>query len=91
MLTLLKFSASWCGPCKSMDPVVDKLNEEDDELILTRIDVDENPQERINYNVRSIPTFVLVKDGKEVARKTGQATISEMKSWVEESHAKKDS
>jgi len=85
MLTLLKFEASWCAPCKAMNPVVDQVKADNDQLIVTRIDIDENPQERINYNVRSIPTFVLVKEGKEISRKTGQLSVSAMKDWIEES------
>jgi len=85
MLTLLKFEASWCAPCKAMNAIVDQIKADNDQLIVTRIDVDENPQERINYNVRSIPTFVLVKEGKEISRKTGQLSVSAMKDWIEES------
>jgi len=85
MLTLLKFEASWCAPCKAMNPVVDQVKADNDQLIVTRIDIDENPQERINYNVRSIPTFVLVKEGKEISRKTGQLSVSAMKDWLDES------
>jgi len=85
MLTLLKFEASWCAPCKAMNPVVDQVKADNDQLIVTRIDIDENPQERTNYNVRSIPTFVLIKQGKEISRKTGQLSVSAMKDWIEES------
>ena len=86
MLTLIKFHASWCAPCKAIAPVIEQLDADDDELIVVGIDIDENPQERANYHVRSIPTFILVgEDGLEVARKTGSASLSEMKAWVEES------
>jgi len=85
MLTLLKFEASWCAPCKAMNPVVDQVKADNDQLIVTRIDIDENPQERTNYNVRSIPTFVLIKQGKEISRKTGQLSVSAMKDWLDES------
>jgi len=85
MLTLLKFEASWCAPCQAMGPIVKQLDEEDENLIVSCIDIDDNPQERINYHVRSIPTFVLLKDKKEIARKTGSATLGDMKGWINES------
>ena len=87
MLTLLKFEAPWCGPCNAMNPIVKQLDDEDNNLIVTHIDIDSNPQERVNYNVRSIPTFVLIKDGEEIARKVGSGTLSEMKDWISESRA----
>lgn len=84
MLTLLKFEASWCKPCQNMKPIVEKLDADDDQLIVANIDIDDNPQERANYNVRSIPTFVLIKDGAEIGRKVGSGTLSEMKAFVDE-------
>lgn len=85
MLTLLKFYADWCGPCKAMTPVVEQLDAEDDNLIVTNINIDDNPQVRADYHIRSIPAFVLLKDRQEVARRTGSATLTELKKWVDES------
>jgi len=87
MQTLLKFHASWCGPCKAMAPIVEQLDAEDDNLIVTSVDIDDNPQLRADYNIRSIPAFVLLENRKEVARKVGSCTLSELRSFVDESRS----
>lgn len=83
MLTLLKFYADWCGPCKNMAPLVEKLDAEDEMLIVSNVNIDDNPQLRAEYGIRSIPAFVLLEDRKEVARKIGSCTFSELKEFVD--------
>jgi thioredoxin len=84
MLTVIKFFADWCGPCKAMQPTWEKLQEElKDEVIFSSIDIDANSQIRAEYGIRSIPTFVLIEDGEEVDRKNGSMTYTEMKEWLE--------
>lgn len=84
MLTLLKFKADWCKPCQAMKPFVEQLDAENDDLIVRDVDIDDNPQERANYYVRSVPTFVLIRDGQEIARKTGSCTLGELREFLEE-------
>lgn len=70
--TLIDFYADWCGPCKVMKPVVHQLAAElQGKLKVLEINVDENPDLARQYNVRSIPCFVVLRDGKEVNRRTG--------------------
>lgn len=83
MLTLMQFKAEWCGPCKAMQPTVEKLKE-DEGLIISVVDIDNNPQVRLDYQIRSIPAFVLIKDRVEVARKIGSASLSDMQEWINE-------
>lgn len=84
MLTLLKFYADWCGPCKAMIPTMDKLKEEfSDDVIFSDVNIDDNPQVRAQYGIRSIPAFVLVKDGQEIDRKVGSATYGDLETWLE--------
>jgi thioredoxin 1 len=85
MLTLLKFEASWCKPCQALAPIVKQLDEEDETLIVTAVDIDDNPQLRADYHIRSVPTLVLISEGKEIARRTGGGLLSELKAWVDES------
>lgn len=83
MKTLLKFYADWCGPCKAVAPTIDKLAEElKDQIIVQPVNIDDNPQVRADYGIRSIPAFVLVEDGKEIARRQGGGSYSEMKGWI---------
>ena len=59
------FWASWCGPCKAMEPVVDKLAEKySDKIVFGKINVDEEMDLSSRYQVLSIPTFMLFKDGE---------------------------
>ena len=70
--TLIDFYADWCGPCKLMKPVVHQLaGELQGKLKVLEVNVDQNPELARQYNVRSIPCFVVLRDGKEVNRKTG--------------------
>jgi len=70
--TLMDFYADWCGPCIAMKPVVHELaNELQGKLRVVEVNVDENPDLARHYNVRSIPCFVVLKDNKEVTRRTG--------------------
>ena len=84
MLTLLKFKADWCGPCKAMTPVINKLMEENKDVIFQEVDIDNDPQLRAEYAIRSIPSFVVLKDRKEINRKVGSGTLSEMKEFLDE-------
>jgi len=85
VLTLMKFYADWCGPCKAMQPTMDQLKESyKDEVIFVDVNIEDNPQTRAEFFVRTIPTFVLVKDRKEIARKQGSATVYEMSDWIDE-------
>ena len=68
---LIDFWASWCGPCKMMSPVIDEIAEELQNIKVGKINVDENQDLAMKYNVMSIPTIVIIKDGKEIKRFVG--------------------
>lgn len=72
MVKLLDFYAQWCGPCNMMKPMLEELEKElAGKVEVIRIDVDENQAEASRYGVMSIPTFVALKDDKEIGRKIG--------------------
>lgn len=63
--TIVDFYADWCGPCKMMSPVIEKIAEENAEKIkVGKVNVDENQELAMQYNVMSIPTILVFKDGK---------------------------
>ena len=71
-VTLIDFTAKWCGPCKVMEPVMAKLADEyAGRVRVVAIDVDDEQLLAQQFNVRSMPTFVLVRDGREVGRVVG--------------------
>ena len=69
--TLVDFWTPWCGPCRAMEAVLQQANAELDDVTIAQVNVDENPQTAMKFEVLSIPTFVLFKDGQMVKRLTG--------------------
>lgn len=70
---LVDFWAPWCGPCQMMGPIIEELaNENSNKKIkIGKLNVDENPSIAGKYNVMSIPTFLIFKDGKQIDQLTG--------------------
>ncbi len=69
---LVDFWATWCGPCRLAEPIVEELSETyKDKVIVAKMDIDANSATPAKYNVMSIPTTILFKDGKEVGRQIG--------------------
>lgn len=76
---LIDFWASWCGPCKMMSPVVDEIAEEMGvNAKVCKVNIDEQSELAGKFNVMSIPTFILIKDGQEKARKVGAMPKAEL-------------
>lgn len=65
------FYADWCGPCKVTSPIVDELSQEMKNIKFVKVNVDNNQQLASSYSIFSIPTFLIVKDGKVVGQVVG--------------------
>ncbi|MBE6573979.1 MAG: thioredoxin [Ruminococcaceae bacterium] len=68
---LLDFYADWCGPCKLLAPTIDKLAEEHPEYVIAKINVDHEPELAGEFGIFSIPTLVVIKNGKVTSKSVG--------------------
>ena len=84
--TLVDFYATWCGPCKAMIPVLDRLKKEmGDKVRIIKIDVDKNPIVADKFKIRGVPTFILFKKGDIVWRQSGGMDIITLTSKIQPS------
>ena len=74
MKQLLHFTATWCQPCKQMEPLIAMLVSENLDINYDKVDVSDDFDPAVEYGVKGVPTFIALKDGIEVARHTGVAT-----------------
>jgi thioredoxin 1 len=84
--TLIDFYADWCGPCQVMKPVFAEIEKDyTGKIEFKKVDVDADSAMAAQYGIMSIPTFVILKDGKEVSRKLGAMPKEALKSWLDSS------
>ena len=79
---LIDFYADWCGPCKAYSPIVESVAAENEDIKVVKIDVDNAQDIAYKYQVMSIPTTVVIKDGKEVNRAVGMMSKSDLVEMV---------
>ena len=82
---IVDFWAEWCGPCKTLSPLLEKVTgEADGAFDLVKIDVDDNQQLAADFQVQGIPTVVAFRDGVAVSRFTGALPEASLRTWIEE-------
>ena len=77
------FWAEWCGPCRMVSPVVEELSKEYDNVDFVKVNVDENNELAQKYNVFSIPTLAIFKNGQIVSQKVGAAGRESYKNMID--------
>jgi len=75
----VKFGASWCAPCKSLEPKIEKMEEEFPNIKFYSVNVEDDPGMAKKYQIRSLPTVILLMDGKEVNRVIGASLITPLR------------
>tara|TARA_B110000503_G_scaffold141101_1_gene233678 strand:- start:3914 stop:4231 length:318 start_codon:yes stop_codon:yes gene_type:complete len=83
---LIDFWAEWCGPCKMLTPIIDQLSKEMKATVkIVKMNIDENPNSPSTLGVRSIPTLMIFKDGKQIASKVGAQPKNTLMEWINSS------
>ena len=80
---VVDFWAEWCGPCKSLSPLIDELSEEKSDLKVVKVNIDEAPEAPTKYGVRGIPTVMVFKGGNLVDTRVGGMSKAQLTEWVE--------
>jgi thioredoxin 2 len=81
---LVDFWADWCGPCHAMSPILDRFaSERKTQLQVGKVNTDENQPLSAQFGIRSIPTLILFRGGREIARRSGASDLTSLSRWVD--------
>lgn len=79
MKKVLKFQATWCGPCKAMSKTLENVQTD---VLIEEVDIDEKSELTTQYGIRGVPTLVMLQDGIEVKRLVGAKNKEELENWI---------
>jgi thioredoxin 2 len=81
---VVDFWAEWCGPCKMMAPHFERVAKQFEPAVrFAKLDTDANPNTAGRFNIRSIPTLIVFKNGREIARQSGAMDANKLSSWIQ--------
>jgi thioredoxin 1 len=83
-ISVVDFWAPWCGPCKEFGPVFERVSEEISDVNFVKVNVDEAIELASQFGIRSIPTIIIVKDGKVLDQRSGGMDDDQFSSWIKE-------
>lgn len=81
-VSVIDFWATWCGPCKMLTPILEELSSEINYINFYKVDADENSDLAKKYEIRSIPTVLVIKDGEVIASQTGAYPKVKMRKFI---------
>ena len=83
-VTLVDFHANWCGPCRTLAPVLEQVAKDlKGKAVIGKMDIDEEQKTAAQFQITSVPTMILFKDGKEVSRLVGLHTADAVKKLIQ--------
>lgn len=84
MITVMKFSAEWCIPCKKYDPILDKLEKQRDDVVVERYDIEEKADMAVKYDIQTVPTTVFKdENGTIIGKVTGAKTLKDLNKLID--------
>lgn len=81
-VSVIDFWATWCGPCKMLTPILEELSNEITDINFYKVDADNNEDLARRFDIRSIPTVLVIKDGKTIASQTGAYPKVKMRKFI---------
>lgn len=81
-VVIVDFFATWCPPCKALSPVVEEFANENYTIKVLKVNVDQEQELAVKYNVMSVPTLIYIKQGKEISRIVGYTTKEKIKELI---------
>ncbi len=82
-LTLVDFFATWCGPCKTLAPMLNELKHKvGDDVVILKVDVDINPSIAQKYKIQGVPTLILFKNSKPLWRQSGVVPVHQLEQLI---------
>ena len=81
---LLDFYADWCGPCRMVSPIIEEIAKENPQYLIGKVNIDKEPELAQKFNVLSIPTLTVIKDGKAISQSAGARPKNEILAMLKE-------